>query len=124
MGGRAGGGAAGGMGSRSRGGGIAYLAESDKAVKLNINVKAAYMGTDRSGEWASDTKDLKYEVWVPKSQIQGGKVSTWIQKQKVYDAATWGNPNKGFMGMKVVAQTGYFTDAKGKRLETFEKKWD
>ena len=112
-------GASGGGGSR-----IAYIQESDKAVKLNINVKAAYMGTDKSGEWASETKDLKYEVWVPKSQIQGNKVSTWIQKQKVYDAASWGNPNKGFMGMKVVAQTGYFTDANGKKLDTFEKSWN
>ena len=108
----------------TRGGGassrISYIQESEKAVKLNMNVSALYAGTDKSGEWAEVTKDFSKEVWVPKSQIENGKVSTWIQGEKVTEVAASGNPNPRFMGMKVWAKSGYFTDAKGKKIGTFD----
>ena len=113
MGGRAGGGArAAGGGGR----GYTYLAESDKAVKVNMNIDVTYSGTGRNGEWQDVSKQISTQTWIPKSQLQGGKPSEWIAQQKVTEAMAANNPNGRFGGMRPHASSWSFTDAKGKKI--------
>jgi hypothetical protein len=118
MGGRAGGGASGGMGSRSRGGGVAYFKETEKAVQLGMTVTATYSGTSyKTGEWEDVTKTFEQKVWFPKSQMKDGKPTEWIAKQKgkeIMKSYHHHSPYKGF------SPTGTFkiTDANGKTVET------
>ena len=113
MGGRAGGGArAAGGGGR----GYTYLAESDKAVKVNMNIDVTYSGTGRNGEWQDVQKQISTQTWIPKSQLQGGKPSEWIAQQKVTEAMAANNPNGRFGGMRPHASSWSFTDAKGKKI--------
>ena len=82
MGGRAGGSGT-GFGSRSRGGGIAYFNETEKAVQLNMKVTATYSGASyKTGEWEDVTKTFEQKVWFPKSQLKNGKPAEWLAKQK------------------------------------------
>ena len=113
MGQRAGGGARGGGGG---GRGYTYLQESDKAVKVNMNIEVTYSGTGRNGEWQDVNKSINTQTWIPKSQLQGGKPSEWIAQQKVTEAMAANNPNGRFGGMRPHATSWSFSDANGKRI--------
>lgn len=88
MGGRAGGGAAGGMGSRSRanaGPQLVVARETEKA--LQVETEAYVEFAPRGGFTSSLIKDRTYnmKVWIPKSQIKDGKPSDWIKSMKEND---------------------------------------
>ena len=119
MGGRAGGGASGGMGSRSRGGGgVAYFKETEKAVQLNMTVTATYSGTSRkTGFWEDVTKTFEQKVWFPKSQMKNGKPSEWIAKQKGKEIMKSYNHHSGLHGFSPIG-TFKITDAKGNVVNT------
>ena len=87
MGGRAGGGAAGGMGSRSRAAGpqLVVARETEKALQVETS---AYVEFAPDGGFTSSLiKDRTYnmKVWIPKSQIKDGKPSDWIKSMKEKD---------------------------------------
>lgn len=116
--GSSGGGASGGMGSRSRGGGVAYFNETEKAVQLNMSVNATYSGTNRkTGEWETVTKTFDQKVWFPKSQMKNGKPTEWIAKQKGKDIMKSFSHHSSLHGL---SPTGTFkiTDAKGNSVST------
>ncbi len=89
MGGRAGGGASGGMGSRSRAGAtgpkLSVVKETEKAVQVETE---AYVEFAPNGGFTSSmikSKTYNMKVWLPKSQIKDGKPSDWIKGKKEQD---------------------------------------
>lgn len=91
MGGRAGGGASGGMGSRSRAGAtgpkLSVVKETEKAVQVEAEAYVEYVPSGMGGFTSSMIKDKTFnmKVWLPKSQIKDGKPSDWIKGKKEQD---------------------------------------
>lgn len=89
MGGRSGGGAAGGMGSGSRSAGpkLVVSKETDKALRVEAEAYVEYVPSGFGGFTSSmiKSKTFNMNVWLPKSQIKDGKPSDWIKGKKEAD---------------------------------------
>ena len=115
MGARSGGGARGGGGSRQK---YEYIAESDKAVKIKMNLYAEY--APNGGFVSSMVKDksISTEVWIPKSQMVKGQPSTWIMGVKAQEVAEKYTPMNG----RVLRKSATFMDKNNKVFTGAESK--
>lgn len=109
-------GSGGTRGASGGGGRTTYFSETEKAVQLSMTVNASYSGTSKkTGFWEDKQKSFTQKVWIPKSQMKGGKPTEWIAKQKAKDILKANNPYS-----KGLSPIGTFkiTDAKGKTIST------
>ena len=118
-----------GGGASARGGSVAYFNETEKAVQLEMTVKANYYGTKGyKGDFVDQQKEFTQKVWIPKSQLENGKPTEWIAKQKAKEIMDYHSPIKNankwssMKGMDWSQGTYKLTDAKGKTVNTVMSK--
>jgi hypothetical protein len=89
---------------------INFLAETEKAVKVNMEVSASI--APRGGYVSSmiKSKSWSVQVWMPKSQLNEGKFSEWIMNKKAEEAGEWMAER---MGGRLISANAIFFDADG-----------
>lgn len=92
-----------------------FAKESEKAVMMTM--KYSIEIAPRGGYVSSQVKyrNGAMNVWVPKSQIQDGKISDWIAQQKAEEANDWVLSKFSFG--QVISNDVHFFDKNDKEIE-------
>lgn len=106
-------------GTKSAGGGISFFRETEKAVQLELAYDITVAPS--RGFTSSLAQDLigREKVWVPKSQIQDGKLSDWIYNSKVKEVGELIASRRGGVFVGANYTNSVILDAKGNTLRSF-----